>query len=197
MFQKLERSYTFLNNLINGLSDKEAHDALHNAVCKDKNYEEVSLGLVVVILTEPHNAAKSYRDLTLITRDGFGLVLGQLTQLILERFLRFHDVARAQLLWLLREMIRNAVTNVDNLCWNLMRHAAGGDVSLRNLGLIESLLDIFQEYKSWLEKFPVLIASVVYTYLRLIEDHGAPALAALRQKEVTFMIDHTVARKIR
>lgn len=188
MFQKLERSYTFLNNLINGLSDKEAHDALHNAVCKDKNYEEVSLGLVVVILTEPHNAAKSYRDLTLITRDGFGLVLGQLTQLILERFLRFHDVARAQLLWLLREMIRNAVTNVDNLCWNLMRHAAGGDVSLRNLGLIESLLDIFQEYKSWLEKFPVLIASVVYTYLRLIEDHGAPALAALRQKEVTFMI---------
>lgn len=187
-FQKLERSYNFLNNLINGLSDKEAHDALNNAVCKEKNYEEVSLGLLVVILTEPHNAAKSYRDLTLITRDGFGLVLGQLTQLILERFLRFHDLARAQLLWLVREMIRNAVTNVDNLCWNLMRHAAGGDVSPRNINLIESLLDIYQEYKSWLEKFPMLIASVVYTYLRLIEDHGGPTLIALRQKEITFMV---------
>lgn len=170
------------------MSDKEAHDALNNAVCKDKNYEEVSLGLLVVILTEPQNAAKCYRDLTLITRDGFGLVLGQLTQLILERFLRFQDHVRAQLLWLVREMIRNAVTNVDNLCWNLMRHAAGGDISSRNIQLIESLLDIYQEYKSWLEKFPVLIASVVYTYLRLIEDHGLPSLAALRQKEINFMV---------
>lgn len=157
-------------------------------MCKEKNYEEVSVGLVIIILTEPHNAAKSYRDLTLITRDGFGLVLGQLTQLVLEKYLRFNDVARTQLLWLVREMIRNAVTNVDNLCWNLMRHAAGGDVSPRNINLIESLLDIFQEYKSWLEKFPVLIASVVYTFLRLIEDHGAPHLAALRHKEVTFML---------
>lgn len=161
---------------------------MNNAVLKDKNYEEVSLGLLVVILTEPHNAAKSYRDLTLITRDGFGLVLSQLTPLILERFLRFNEQARTQLLWLVREMIRNAVTNVDNLCWNLMRHAAGGDITKRNIDLIESLLDIYIEYKSWLEKFPMLIASVVYTYLRLIEDHGLPSLAALRQKEITFMI---------
>lgn len=188
LFQKLERSYNYLNNLINGLSDKEAHDALNNAVCKEKNYEDVSLGLLVVILSEPVNAAKSYRDLTLITRDGFGLVLNHLTQLILERYLRLNDLARGQLLWLVREMIRNAVTNVDNLCWNLMRHAAGGDVSPRNINLIESLLDMFIEYKSWLEKFPVLVASVVYTYLRLIEDHGSPALANLRQKEISFMV---------
>lgn len=186
--QKLERSYNFLTSLINGLSDKEAHDALNNSVCKEKNYEEVSLGLLVVILTEPPNAAKSYRDLTLITRDSFGLVLGQLTQLIVERFLRFQDVVRVQLLWLVRELIRNAVLNVDNLCWTLLRHAAGGDISPRNINLIESLLDIFIEYKTWLEKSPMLIATVVYTYLRLIEDHGAPHLAALRQKEVNFMI---------
>jgi hypothetical protein len=48
-------------------------------------------------------------------------------------------------LWLVREMIRNAVTNVDNLCWNLMRHAAGGDISSRNIMLVEALLDIYQE----------------------------------------------------
>jgi integrator complex subunit 3 len=44
-------------------------------------------------------------------------------------------------------MIRNAVANVDNLCWNLMRHAAGGDISSRNILLIEALLDIYQEHR--------------------------------------------------
>lgn len=171
-----------------GLSEKEAHDTLNNAVCKDKTHEEVSLGLLVVILTDPQNAAKSYRDLTLITRDGLSIVLIHLNQLVLERYLRLNETTRNQLLWLLREMIRTSVTNVDTLCLSLLRHAAGGDISARNLILVDALLDIFQENRSWLDKFPFVVASVVYTYLRLIEDHNAPHLASLRQKEVTFTV---------
>ncbi|XP_044262871.1 integrator complex subunit 3 homolog [Tribolium madens] len=186
--EKLERSYHFVAGLTAGLSDKDAYDAITKALLKDKGYEEVSLGLLVTILTEPHNAARGYRDLTLISNDGFGLVLNSLSQLVLERYLRFTDVVKAQLVWLLREMIKNAVNNVDNLCWNLMRHAAGGDVSAKNIALIESLLDVLVEYRSWLDKFPLLIPSVVYTYLRLVEDHNAPYLAPLRQKEVNFLI---------
>ncbi|XP_050506939.1 integrator complex subunit 3 homolog [Diabrotica virgifera virgifera] len=186
--EKLERSYQFLQSTTAGLSDKDAHEALNKALLKEKGYEEVSFGLLVTILTEPHNAAKCYRDLTLITRDGFGLIVTNLSQLVLDRYLRFNDVVKQQLIWLLREMIKNAVTNVDNLVWNLMRHAAGGDVSPKNITLIESLLDVFIEYRNWLEKFPVLIASVVYTYLRLIEDHNGPYLTSLRQKEVNFLI---------
>lgn len=186
--EKLERSYQFVQSITAGLSDKDAHDALNKALLKDKGYEEVSLGLLVSILSEPQNAVRSYRDLTLINRDGFGLVVSNLSQLILDRYLRFNDTVRSQVLWLLREMIKNAVSSVDNLCWNLMRHAAGGDVSPKNITLIESLLDVFIEYKSWLDKFPLLIASVVYTYLRLIEDHQAPYLAPLRQKEVNFLV---------
>lgn len=186
--EKLERSYAFLQNITAGLSEKDAHDAINRALLKDKGYEDISLGLLVSILSDPLNAAKSYRDLTLITRDGFGLVLGNLSQIVLERYLRFTDTVKTQLIWVLREMIKNAVSNVDNLCWNLMRHAAGGDVSPKNIALTESLLDVFIEYRSWLDKFPFLIASVVYTYLRLIEDHHGPLLATLRQKEVTFIV---------
>ncbi|OAD54141.1 Integrator complex subunit 3 like protein [Eufriesea mexicana] len=177
-----------LQNLTAGLSEKEAHDTLNNAVCKDKTHEEVSLGLLVVILTDPQSAAKSYRDLTLITRDGLAIVLGHLNQLVLERYLRLNDVTRSQLLWLLREMIRTSVASVDNLCLSLLRHAAGGDISPRNLFLVDALLDIFQENRPWLDKFPFLVASIVYTYLRLIEDHIAPHLSGLRQKEVTFTV---------
>ncbi|XP_056642787.1 integrator complex subunit 3 homolog [Diorhabda sublineata] len=186
--EKFERSYQFLLSTTAGLSDKDAHEALNKALLKEKGYEEISFGLLVTILTEPHNAPKSYRDLTLITRDGFGLIVTNLSQLVFDKYLRFNDVVKQQLIWLLREMIKNAVSNVDTLVWNLMRHAAGGDVSPKNITLIESLLDVFIEYRNWLEKFPVLIASVVYTYLRLIEDHNAPYLTNLRQKEVNFLI---------
>lgn len=178
-----------LQSLTAGLSEKEVHDTLNNAVCKDKEgHEEISLGLLVGILTDPQNAAKIYRDLALITRDGLASVLAYLNQLVLEKYLRFNDVTRSQLLWLLKEMIRTSITNVDNLCLSLLRHAAGGDTSPRNLLLVDALLDIFQENRVWLDKYPFLVASIVYTYLRLIEDHNGPHLTCLRQKEVSFTV---------
>ncbi|PZC79911.1 hypothetical protein B5X24_HaOG215675 [Helicoverpa armigera] len=144
--------------------------------------------MLMSILTEPHNATKCYRDLTLVTRDGLTCVLNNLSTLILERYLKFHDTTRNQLLWLIKEMIRNAVTGVDSVCWNLMRYASGGDITPKNIILVESLLDIYIENRAWLDKFPVLICMVVYTYLRLIEDHNIPQLMGLRQKEVNFVI---------
>ncbi|EEB13506.1 conserved hypothetical protein [Pediculus humanus corporis] len=174
--EKYERSYQSLQSLTAGLSDKETHDALTRAIVKDKGHEEMSLGLL------------AYRDLTLISRDGLTLVVSHLSQLVLERYLKFNDVTRTQLMWLLREMIRNGVNNVDTLCWNVLRHAAGGDISPRNIFLVENLLDIFLENRAWLDKYPVLLSSVVYSFLRLIEDHCIPQLQALRQKEVTFVV---------
>ncbi|KAJ2949698.1 hypothetical protein O0L34_g15629 [Tuta absoluta] len=184
--ERYERAYSFVQSLIADCSEKEAHDALNNAVCK--SHEEVSLGMLMTILTEPHNAVKCYRDLTLVTRDGFTCVLNNLSNLILERYLKFHDTTRNQLLWLVKEMIRNAVTGVDSVCWNLMRYASGGDITPKNIYLVESLLDIYIENRAWLDKFPVLICMVVYTYLRLIEDHNIAQLMVLRQKEVIFVI---------
>jgi len=49
-------------------------------------------------------------------------------------------------------------------------------------------MDIFKDNRAWLEKYQFLLASVVYTYLRIIEDHSHPNLAALRDKEVKFVM---------
>ncbi|XP_026741044.1 integrator complex subunit 3 homolog isoform X2 [Trichoplusia ni] len=184
--ERYERAYNYFQSLVADCSEKEAHDALNNAACK--NHEDVSLGMLMTILTEPHNATKCYRDLTLVTRDGLTCVLNNLSNLILERYLKFHDTTRNQLLWLIKEMIRNAVTGIDSVCWNLMRYASGGDITPKNIILVESLLDIYIENRAWLDKYPVLICMVVYTYLRLIEDHNIPQLMSLRQKEVNFVI---------
>ncbi|XP_022252177.1 integrator complex subunit 3-like isoform X1 [Limulus polyphemus] len=187
--EKLERCYSVLTSLINGVSEKEAHDTLNATISKGlQNHEEISLGLVVGIITDPTNAARYYRDLTYVTRDGLALVIGYLTQIILEKYTKLQDTSRTQLIWLLREMIRNSVPGVDGLCYNLLRQIAGGDTTPKNIWLAESMLDIFIENRGWLEKFSLLVATAVYTYLRLIVDHGGQILAILRQREVDFCI---------
>lgn len=164
------------------------HDLLTGLICKEKQHEDVSLGLIYQILTDHTLAPKTYRDLTLLSRDGLSFVTQSLSILIGEKYPKLSDIAKRQLLWLLRELVKNVVLNVDNIVWNILRQASGGDVSTRNLSLVEGLLDILIEHRPWLEKFPFLISAVIYSYVRLIEDHNSPILAALRNKEVKFVI---------
>lgn len=108
--------------------------------------------------------------------------------LVAEKYPKFTDVAKRQLLWLLRELVKNQVLNVDNIVWNILRQASGGDVSQKNLSLTEGLLDILIDHRAWLEKYQFLIGAVVYTYVRLIEDHSNPSHINLRNKEVKFVV---------
>lgn len=57
--------------------------------------------------------------------------------------------------------------------------------------LIESIVSdpfAYFLFRPWLEKYPLLLASVVYSYLRFIEDHFNPGLTTLRQKEISFIV---------
>lgn len=187
-FQNYERAYQSLQQITAGLSDKELHDVLSGLISKEKQHEEISLGLLYQILTEPSVAAKTYRDLTLLSRDGLAFVTTTLSILVAEKYLKLTEIARRQLLWLLRELVKNQVLSVDNIVWNALRQASGGDISQKNLTLIDGLLDILIDHRAWLEKFPFLIGAVVYSYVRLIEDHNSPVLTNLRNKEVKFVI---------
>ncbi|GIY82793.1 hypothetical protein CDAR_608791 [Caerostris darwini] len=187
--EKYERCCQLVYNLCNGVSEKEAHDALSGLVCKNsQGHDDVNVGLLIIILIEPATAARFYRDLTYLTRDGLNLVIGHLNSIVTEKFHKLQDHSRSQVIWLIKELIRNTVNNVDNLCFHLLRQIAGGDLSQKNIWLTESLLDIFVENRVWIEKYNVLIATIVYTYLRLIADHLGQKYNVLRQKEVDFCI---------
>lgn len=186
---KYERCYAHLQTIIAGKGDRECNDALVSAVSKDtKSHEDICLGFIVAILSEPDNASKHYRHLVHCAKDGLQYVLSELTRIVDNKYLKVKETVRTQIVWLMKEMIRNQVTAIDGVCWILMRQIAGGDVSQRNLWLADSLMDIFAENRAWLEKYPFLLASVVYTFLRIIEDHSHPNLAALREKEVSFVV---------
>ncbi|XP_077937214.1 integrator complex subunit 3 [Gasterosteus aculeatus] len=187
--ERLERCVGLVQALTNGLSEREANDALTANVCKGpQQHEEVCLGLFSLVLTEPTQAQRCYRDLTLLNRDGMNVVLVKINQILMEKFLKLQDVPRTQLVWLVRELVKSGVIGADGVVMTLLKQIAGGDISTKNLWLAESVLDILLDQKEWVLKSGMLIAMSVYTYLRLIVDHGAPNLLILRQKEVDYCI---------
>lgn len=187
--ERLERCVGIVQALTNGLSEREANDALTANVCKgQQQHEEVCLGLFTLVLTEPAQAQRCYRDLALLSRDGMNVVLVKINQILMEKFLKLQDTPRTQLVWLVRELVKSGVMGADGVIMTLLKQIAGGDISNKNLWLAESVLDILLEQKEWVLKSGMLIAMSVYTYLRLIVDHGAPNLLSLRQKEVDFCI---------
>ncbi|XP_033634488.1 integrator complex subunit 3-like [Asterias rubens] len=187
--EKMEKGCEILTKVMGSSSEREAHDSLVAVVCKGmKEHEEITLGLLYSILTNPATAPKTYRDLALISRDGLAVAWAKLNQIVVDKYTKLQEGARKQLVWVTKEMVKNSVTGIVNVCSSLIKQIAGGDISPKNVWLAEALLDLFTENKSWLDKYPVLMAMVLYTYLRIIEDHSSPMLASLRQKEVDFCI---------
>uniref|UniRef100_A0A8C7BJX3 Integrator complex subunit 3 n=1 Tax=Neovison vison TaxID=452646 RepID=A0A8C7BJX3_NEOVI len=188
--QRLERCMSIVTSMTAGVSEREANDALNAHVCKGPpQHEEVCLGLFTLVLTEPAQAQKCYRDLALVSRDGMNIVLNKINQILMEKYLKLQDTCRTQLVWLVRELVKSGVLGADGVCMTFMKQIAGGDVTAKNIWLAESVLDILTEQREWVLKSGILIAMAVYTYLRLIVDHhGTAQLQALRQKEVDFCL---------
>ncbi|TSK28279.1 Integrator complex subunit 3 [Bagarius yarrelli] len=159
--ERLERCVSITTSITNGLSEREANDAL---------------------------TAHCYRDLTLVNRDGMNVVLIKINQILMEKFLKLQDQCRTQLVWLVRELVKSGVIGADGVLMTLMKQIAGGDITSKNVWLAENVLDILVDQREWVLKSGMLVAMSVYTYLRLIVDHGTQGLLALRQREVDFCI---------
>lgn len=69
-----------------------------------------------------------------------------------------------------------------------MRQIRGGDLSQPNVLLCDQILRLLELHKSFLDTNPKIVATVVYTYLRVIADHRSSQLQTLQQKEIRFII---------
>jgi len=98
--ERLEKCHGVLTSVISNLSENEAHDALNQMVCKGpQQHEEATLGLLYIILVEPAAAAKAFRDLTYITRDGLSLVITRLIGIVTDKLNKLLDSVRTQVLY--------------------------------------------------------------------------------------------------
>lgn len=183
--EKYDRAIRTYEDIFSSLNETDQQELMSNSVDNAKQQEEILLALIYIILTDAEKAVKAYSDL--IVLDGFLFVTNNLAILVAEKYHKLTDTPRTQVLWLINQLIKNEV-NVDNIVWNIMRQASGGDISQKNILLVEGLLDIFIENRTWLQKDPFLVGTVVYTYTRLLEDHHAPQFSNLQKKETSFVI---------
>nr|XP_039258318.1 integrator complex subunit 3-like [Styela clava] len=188
--EKLETCHSNITNLLsNATSERERHDILTNQVSKgNAEHDDVCLGLFAIILVDRHLGPKATQELMMVNRDSLNVVLSRLSLLILEKFIKIEDVARAQILWFMNELIKINIHGTDGLFISLMKQIIGGDTTPKNVWLAENIVDILSINRAWMDKSPVLIQTTVFTYLRVIQDHFHPSFAAVRQKEVTVCV---------
>ncbi|NXD58808.1 INT3 protein, partial [Corvus moneduloides] len=94
-------------------------------ICKGTpQHEEICLGLFTLVLTEPAQAQKCYRDLALVSRDGMNIVLNKINHILMEKYLKLQDTCRTQLVWLLRELVKSGVLGADGVCMTFMKQIA-------------------------------------------------------------------------
>merc|ERR1719233_1950317 len=153
-----------------------------------RNHEDICTGLLVGILVDKGNCIKYYSYLRFVAKDGLESVVGEINRILLGKYSSLMEPIQQQLIWLVRELVRSGIPGAEDVCWNTMRNIVGGNVNTRNLWLADQMMNIFTENKSWLYSSPCLVSGVIFTYLRLLQDHVRPNLREFGDKEITFVI---------
>lgn len=133
-----------------------------------KQQEELQIGFIYLMLTDTQAAASALRDLLITTRDGLEFIISHLIELINVKFQKLAEIAKHQLLWLFKELLKSLGSNqkINGLLWALLRQACGGDVTTKNIAWIEGILDILIDQRPRFDKFPGSVGLVAYSYVR-------------------------------
>ena len=140
------------------------------------------------MLTESPTESSNYFFLMLtLPSDGLNILTAELNRIIINKFSQLQDKCKRQLLWIVKQLIKNSVPRTDELCWYLLRCIIQGDLSDDNRYLTQYLLDIFSRHPDWLHHHPVLLRGVVFTYLRILEDYSSFHYKDIRNQIAKFL----------
>jgi hypothetical protein len=93
-----------------------------------------------------------------------------------------------QLLWLCHELTNLNIPYMESIYLCLLRQIKGGDISTANTRFCDQTLRLLETHRAWLDSYPRLLSTAVYTYLRLIPEHRPMPLAPLQQREIRFVV---------
>ncbi|MQM23675.1 hypothetical protein Taro_056742, partial [Colocasia esculenta] len=157
------------------------------------DYHQLVLAIVYGALTAPPRTARTHLvHLHAVVTDGYDLFTRTVLRLSLESYPRLLQPARAQLLWVISELIGADAVGVDRLVVSLLRWVRIGDFSQPNLWLAEGLLRVLCVRWDWLLEEPSVLTSALFLYLRLLADHYRLAsdqkVEALKELEIDFCV---------
>ncbi|ORE00953.1 hypothetical protein BCV72DRAFT_246293 [Rhizopus microsporus var. microsporus] len=187
---ELSRLYAKYQEAAKNKSEIEIHNYLQDKASQNKReYNEVVSALLYGVLTEPGNARSFFQSISFVNRDNFSVLVNRLQVFCISiKFQQVKLAVREQIFWLISELTSLNVQIIDTLYLCLLRQIKGGDTSQRNVLLCEQILKLCEAHKSWLDVNPRVIATFVYTYLRVIADHKPMAFHSIQQREIRFVI---------
>ncbi|CAM6116565.1 unnamed protein product [Calypogeia fissa] len=163
----------------------------HLSTLTGAQHAHLTQALLCGILLSPSAAPSHVTHLTAVTTDGYASFVSILLRLVNESYPKLMEQTRAQILWLLKQLISLTAADVDTLCLSLLRQVAGGDLTPGNVWLAAQLLEVMKSSWVWVSGSPVVLTTVLYTYLRLLPDHAmgkTAVLTELKEKETAFCV---------
>ncbi|CAK9138370.1 unnamed protein product [Ilex paraguariensis] len=156
-------------------------------------YLNLNRAILFGILCELHFAKVHIKHLHGIVTDGYTFFTSLLTKVVNELYSKLVDSAKIQLIWITKELIHVAAVGFDALLVALLRQIVGGDFSEGNLWLCQELVSLFLfEWDCLLEEEPLVLASALYLFLRLLADHyrisGNSKIEALKLMEINLCV---------
>ncbi|KAJ2777417.1 hypothetical protein GGI15_004513 [Coemansia interrupta] len=190
--QELVDSFQAVGQLLAGRSAIEVHDVLQQKASESmRTHGELVNGLVYGVLTEAHNAPTLFRQLSIVSRDGFAHAVGRLVQVASStKFAKLKANVRQQLLWTLGELIRMHAGGTDKLVHALLRQMRGGDSAPPNTRFCRQLLGVLTQHYAWLTQHATLVGLAAYAFARMMLDHhqAAADLCALEGEFVARLV---------
>ncbi|KAJ2619532.1 hypothetical protein GGI26_005770 [Coemansia sp. RSA 1358] len=183
--QELVDCYVQLSVVVSGKPQAQAHDLLQQKASESmRSHCDLVNGLIYAVLTDASSSSMHFQYLNIVSRDGFTHALSRLQLVATSHKLpRLRPEVRAQLFWLMSELVKINAAGVDQILISLTRQLRGGDVSPTNLRLIKLVLGFLEANYEWLGGFPVLIATSAYAFGRLILDHSKHLDLRVRESE--------------
>ncbi|ORY99191.1 protein-domain-containing protein [Syncephalastrum racemosum] len=187
---ELARCYARYHDATKDLTDLEVHSHNQTMIEKHKHhYPDTISALLYSILTRPDTARAQMPHLSSINRDSYATLFAKLQTLAMHiRFQQLKTTVRHQILWLLSELASIKVPNLEGIYLCLFRQVRSGDLSPRNVSFCDHLMRFCESHMRTLENYPRVVATAVYTYLRMIPDHRSSQYTALQQREIHFVL---------
>ncbi|KAI8141301.1 protein-domain-containing protein [Fennellomyces sp. T-0311] len=187
---ELAQHFATYRDAIFGKTEIELHNYLQEKASQSRqDYTEIASALLYGILTEPEKARTHFQCLSFVNRDHFAAVLTKLQPIAFTiKFQIMNGRTKEQMLWFINELTSLNVQNVDPIYVGLLRQIRSGDLSPANTTFCYQILKLLEAHRGWLDMYPRVIATAVYTYLRMITEHRQNQFQTLQQREIRFMI---------
>jgi len=206
------QAYATLMQTMGNATEKEINNILVDKASQSMElHSDLTMGILYAVITltlnsnsnsnnnnfgaeeaspsEIQQSEKYFQYLHFIVRDNFAFCVSQLKQMLQERYVNLLDPCRSQLLWLIGKFVSLNVPDLDTLVVLQIRQVAGGDISNKNMALVQGVLTLMENHKKWLYSNQLLIPVTVYTFIRLITDHSRQIFDTIRSREVALCVD--------